>query len=214
MNHLIIHANHRDESFLSNAVSVLEQQLVDNGEQVNIRDLYKMEFNPVLTSSDIKQFRNGNFPEDILAEHKYIEWANYIWMLYPVWWSGMPAILKGYIDRVFSSGFAYKIENNQAIGLLNSKKAIIINSMGQSKEEYSKSGMFDAMNKTTDLGVFTFCGIEVLDHLFFTSITSASNVIKEEYYEKIRLLTHKVNKNIIKKEVSCMAGLENPVRLN
>ncbi len=115
MNHLIIHATHRNESFISQAVDVLKETLLARGENVLLRDLYSINFDPVLTVTDFELARHGNTPDDIRKEQEYIAAADIVWIFYPVWWTGMPAILKGYFDRVFLSGFAYKMAGNNPL---------------------------------------------------------------------------------------------------
>ena len=195
MNHLIIHATHRNESFISQAVVVLGKALLAKGENVLLRDLYSINFDPILTVTDFEMTRHGNTPEDIRAEQEYISSADIIWFFYPVWWTGMPAILKGYIDRVFLSGFAYKMAGNNPIGLLRDKKVVIINSMGQTREEYEELGMFEAMKLTTDTGVFGFCGMHVICHKYFTSIMSVNEKQRLKYFKEIEKLVEHIVEN-------------------
>jgi NAD(P)H dehydrogenase (quinone) len=127
----------------------------------------------------------GRLPDDISREQEFIRQADYLWFVYPIWWTSMPAILKGYIDRVFLNGFAYQLENDRPIGLLTDKKVIILNSMGMSREEYKLSGMFKAMELTIDKGIFEFTGMKVLAHKYFTSIMSVNEDTRKAYLEEI-----------------------------
>lgn len=179
--HLIIKSLHRNESFLAKASKALEMFLFDNNAEISIRDLYSMDFNPVLTSTDFQMLKSGQLPIDIQSEQKFIKETDIIWFIFPIWWTSMPAILKGYIDRILLNGFAYAMENNKPKGLLRDKKVVIINSMGESFEDYKKIGMFNALKLTIDTGIFKFTGMEVIDHLYFTSIMTASNEEKENY---------------------------------
>jgi NAD(P)H dehydrogenase (quinone) len=182
MNHLIIYANYNDGSFNHALCNELITTYSSLGHTVKVRDLYALGFNPVLTESDYRLMQTGHTPADILIEQKHISDADVITFLYPIWWTSMPAILKGYIDRVFAYGFAYKASENGSIGLLSSKKAFIINTTGQPKSLYEK-GMYQALNMTTNTGIFEFCDIKVLDHLYFSSINSVSDNTRAEYIE-------------------------------
>ena len=62
MNHLIVHATHRNESFISQAVDVLKETLLDRGENVLLRDLYSINFNPVLTVTDFEIGQAWEYP--------------------------------------------------------------------------------------------------------------------------------------------------------
>lgn len=192
--HLIIKAIHRDESFLSRAVNRLIGSLKKNKQNIEIRDLYELKFNPVLTSSDFDAVKENNTPVDILTEQEFITDADYIWVVFPIWWTSMPAILKGYIDRVFLSGFAYRMEKVYPKGLLTDKQVIIINSMGMSHEDYNKGGIFNALELTIDKGIFEFSGMNVLVHKYFSSIMSANQEEREKYYQEIELLVNKILK--------------------
>ena len=79
----------------------------------------------------------------------------------------MPAIMKGYIDRVMSYGFAYRYDQSVQKGLLAGKQTVIINTHGKSRSEYEHSGMDKALCLTLDTGVYTYCGLEVNRHFFF-----------------------------------------------
>lgn len=99
-----------------------KSELEGKGHEVRVRDTYELNFNPVLGASDFISFSQGNTPEDIKEEQEHISWADSITFIYPVWWAGLPAILKGYVDRVFSHGFAYAYGENGIEKLLSGKK--------------------------------------------------------------------------------------------
>ena len=183
--HLIIKALHRDESFLSEGTERLIRALITNNEEVEVRDLYNLAFNPILTASDFEAVKSGRTPEDILIEQHHISNSDFIWIVFPIWWASMPAILKGYIDRVFLSGFAYQMEGDYPKGLLTDKDVIILNSMGMSNEDYKNEGMFKALELTMDKGVFEFSGMKVLAHKYFSSIMSADTERRERYFHEI-----------------------------
>lgn len=85
-----------------------------------VRDLYAINFQPVISSSEVI----GGIGEDVVREQEFLQWAEVITLIYPIWWTGMPAIMKGYIDRVFSYGFAYKYVNGVQMGLLKERKLL------------------------------------------------------------------------------------------
>ena len=192
MKHLIVKALHRDESFLAGGTDILFETLRKSGETVYVRDLYHEQFQPVLTQEDFGALNTGRLPSDIALEQEYIKNADILWLVFPVWWSSMPAILKGYIDRVFLSGFAYKMHDERPVGLLTDKKVVILNSMGMSREEYIETGMFDALRLTIDTGIFKFSGMQVIEHKYFTSIMSATHALRRKYLDEIAVLAKQV----------------------
>lgn len=185
MRHLIVTALHRSESFLSQGTKKLVASLKENGNRVEVRDLYKDNFQAILTTDDFERLKMNDLPEDIQREQDFITEADYMWIVFPIWWTSMPAILKGYIDRVFLNGFAYTMNGDRPVGLLKGKKVIIINSMGMSYKEYEESGTFEALKLTIDKGIFEFTGIEVVEHKYFASIMSADEDTRNKYFNEL-----------------------------
>ncbi|QWK12706.1 MAG: NAD(P)H-dependent oxidoreductase [Aquificota bacterium] len=150
-----------------------------------LRDLYALGFDPVLSSKDFESLSAGKVPEDIAREQEIIKGSQLLIFIYPIWWTGMPAILKGYIDRVFSYGFAYEERDGELVGLLSDKRVIIINTLGASEEDYRPSGMEECLKKTTDVGIFKFCGMQVIKHIFLYSIPYVSDEERRSMLEGI-----------------------------
>lgn len=126
MNHLIVFAHPHQESFNRAILDTAVRALQTKGHEVHVRDLYQLGFNPVLTGEDTAEMKKGSTPADIQAEQAFITKADVITFVYPVWWTGLPAILKGYVDRVFAYGFAYQYNSQGGIDkLLAGKKGVI-----------------------------------------------------------------------------------------
>lgn len=186
MKHVIVYAHPNTESFNHAILETVKSELEEKGHEVRVRDLYELNFNPVLGASDFISFSQGNTPEDIKEEQEHISWADSITFIYPVWWAGLPAILKGYVDRVFSHGFAYAYGENGIEKLLSGKKGLLLSTMGNTKEAYTAGGMFEAMKKTTDVGIFEFTGIETIEHTFYTSVPSVDDSVRKQYLEEVK----------------------------
>ena len=111
MNILIIYSHPSEKSYTFQILETLKKMFSEQNWNVDISDLYAMNFQSDMTSQEYERegFAKTDLPisEDILAEHKKIEWADCIIFLYPVWWSDCPAKLKGWFDRVYSVGYAY-----------------------------------------------------------------------------------------------------------
>jgi NAD(P)H dehydrogenase (quinone) len=186
MKYLIIYA-HPNESSLNNQLlkNVIES-LQKEQQEIEIRDLYKIQFNPVLSLADMEGQRIGKVDAIVQQEQDYISWADHLVFIYPIWWTGMPAIMKGYIDRVFSYGFAYRYDQGVQRGLFTGKMATIINTQGKSKAEYESIGMDKALSLTSDKGVFTYCGLEINQHFFFDRAHKISSSVVEEWGIQIK----------------------------
>lgn len=172
---LILYAHPNPKSFNNAILKTIENQLEKNGHQVEIRDLYKIEFDPVLKADDFEKLQQGQVTEDVKIEQDFVAWADLIIVVAPVWWANLPAILKGYIDRVFSHGFAYTFGENGPEGLLPGKQAYLVSTSGAPNEIYSQMGMHDSFTKTIDEGIFSFCGIQVIEHKYFGAVPMVSD---------------------------------------
>lgn len=186
MKHLVIVAHPYSKSFGKGIADTIEKEVLDNGSEVRVRDLYEIEFNPTLKSSDLLNLQTGNYAEDIRIEQEHIKWADVITFVYPVWWAGLPAILKGYVDRVFANGFAFTHTEEGQIGLLKGKKAILVSTTGFPNDIYETIGMHKAMEKTSDDSIFKFCGIDVIKHVFFGAIPYSTEEDRKKYLKDIK----------------------------
>ncbi|WP_226390404.1 NAD(P)H-dependent oxidoreductase [Penaeicola halotolerans] len=186
MRHLIVYAHPSLHSLNGFFKQVVEDSVKRKGDELEIRDLYKLNFNPILSAEDIAGQRQGKVKSDVRVEQEFIKWADCLTFIYPIWWTGFPAIMKGYIDRVFTYGFAYRYNEGVHESLLTDKQAIIINSHGKSHAEYHQSGMHKALLLTSDIGIYSYSGISVKRHIFFEKADSVSSQELLDWERQIR----------------------------
>ncbi|HIJ60921.1 MAG TPA: NAD(P)H-dependent oxidoreductase [Nitrospirae bacterium] len=190
MKQLIVFSHPNPKSFCGAIKEKVIETYKSLGDEVVVRDLYEMNFDPVLKSKDFEGLQSGNLPEDIKREQGYIKDADVITFIYPIWWTGLPAMVKGYIDRIFLHGFAYAIDENMNIQpLLKGKKAIIFNTSGAPKEYYDEIGMTRALEMTSDKGIFEFCGFEVLIHKFFGAVPYVDDKTRKAMLDEVAIIT-------------------------
>lgn len=193
INHLIVYCNPNPKSLSSAYRDALVELTEMSANPVNVRDLYNIGFSPVLEMRDFDAVKHGQIPAEVKVEQDYVMWANLITFVYPVWWAGMPALMKGYIDRVFTKGFAYTMDDEGHLkGLLGDKKVVILNNMGFPYAYYEKMGMLDSMKQATDEGIFKFCGMEVVEHRFFGHLDAASKAEREGHVEVLKMIYDKI----------------------
>lgn len=185
MNHLVVFAHPNQESFGKGIVDTLVKASEEKGASVRVRDLYSIGFDPILKPADFVAFQSGKVPEDIAAEQEHVKWADVITFVYPVWWVAFPAILKGYVDRVFSYGFAYEVVDGAPNGLLKGKKALLFCTTGTSNEIYSANGMHNSMKQTTEQGIFNFSGITEVKHTFFGAVPYVTDETRGDYLKEV-----------------------------
>ncbi len=185
MQHLIIFAHpNRTDSFnkavLNAVVNASEQQQVS----VEIRDLYALNFNPILSESELKN-ASQHTPADIVAEQQLIDQADFITIIYPLWWMGFPAILKGYFDRILSHGFAYKTENGKSVGLLHGKKMQQFITLGNSAEKYQCMGFDRSLKDCLVDGLFNFCGITDIEHRLLGDVHGVQDAERQAMLDQV-----------------------------
>lgn len=188
MKNLVIYAHPNSASLNHFFQQTVVESLQESGQEVVVRDLNHIGFNPVFSLEDMNGQRIGQVANDVKIEQDFITWADRIIFIYPIWWTGMPAIMKGYIDRVFSYGFAYRYDQGVQKGLLTGKQAIIINSHGKSNAEYEAIGMDKALALTSDTGIFTYSGLEIKQHFYFDKADRASAENISEWVNEIKAI--------------------------
>lgn len=186
MNHLIIYAHANENSFNAAVRDAILNELRGRNEEAAVRDLYKMKFDPVLTDSELNGFYEQKYPSDILTEHQHIQWADVLYFVFPTWWYSMPAILKGYIDRVFATGFAFRYSKEGPIGLLTGKKAFVFQTAADPEEALLSRNLISAMENSIDTGILSYCGLAVAEHKFMTGIHHVSDETRSRYLQEIK----------------------------
>ncbi len=185
MKHLIIYCHLNPDSFTKAIVDKVEKVSKEKGDEVKIIDLYGDKFNPVLDFTDIEyMFMGKDVPEDIKKYQELVTWADHLTVVYPLWWAQMPAMLKGFVDRVFANGYAFSYGENGPIGLLGGKTAKLYISTGNPGEYYEQSGMYDAQRRVNDEGIFGFCGIKS-NTTFFGNVAMGTDELRKSYLNSI-----------------------------
>lgn len=188
MHILAVFAHPSSKSFNRSILQILAEVAAAKGHDCNVLDLYEENFNPVLSDADFDTFNRAQIPEDILDNQKRVKNADVVFFIHPIWWFGMPAILKGWIDRVFSYGFAYGHDSRGVKPLLAGKKAVIINTAGGAEEpSYERTGFKDAIVKLNDLGIYQFVGFDIILRRFFFEVPAASDAERRDMLEELRL---------------------------
>ncbi|TQI78382.1 NAD(P)H dehydrogenase (quinone) [Serratia fonticola] len=165
--HALIVISHPLDTSLTHSVAATIAEGITQAEPnhtVEIADLTQEGFNPVFSTMDNAAFRKmSEVPPDILAEQARIERADALVLVFPIYWWTMPALLKGWIDRVFSNGWAYE---EQADGTTTKKLGhlpVHLVALGAaSKGVYDRHGFTAAFNAQITHGIFDYCGAPVV----------------------------------------------------
>lgn len=157
MNVLIIYAHPEPQSFNGALKNLAVSELTSLGHQVKVSDLYAMNFKAVADRDDFlmrqdydffkyaaeqkNAVKTNSFTKDIQEEQEKLLWADFVVFQFPMWWYSMPAILKGWVDRVFAAGFAYSSDMQYDTGGLKGRKAMLSITTGYPKPGYSSYGI-------------------------------------------------------------------------
>ncbi len=174
MKHLIIYSHPNPKSFNHAIMETVKNVYENRGDEVVVRDLYAMDFNPQLSGDDFMALLQKTQRIDVKTEQEYVAWADMLTFIYPTWWHNLPAILKGWVDRIFTLGFSYYYDANGLQGMLTDKKAIIITTCGNPYEFIETNGYFDLYKKLVDEGTIGAMGIDIRKHFYFTGIPRTS----------------------------------------
>lgn len=181
MNVLIVYAHPEPQSMNSAMFAAAVAALEAAGHTVQSTDLYDMQFNPVSDRSNFTTVQNPAFYKQQLeevyateqngfaplidAEQQKVEWCDLMIWQFPLWWFGVPAILKGWVDRIFAMGRTYGGGHFYEKGIFSGKKALLSLTTGGGPEAYVKGGFngnLTGMLRPLHRGILQFTGFTVL----------------------------------------------------
>lgn len=186
---LIVHAHPEPASLNSTLKTFMEQHLRETGHEVQTSDLYAMGWKSALDAGDFMDrdpdarldvvsdsrhaFDTRTQTPDVVAEQEKLRWADALILQFPLWWFTMPAILKGWVDRVFANGFAYGVGEHSderwgdryGEGVFVGKRAMLSVTAGGWDTHYGPRGIngpIEDLLFPINHGVLYYPGFEVL----------------------------------------------------
>ena len=200
MNVLIVHAHPEPQSFTAalrdQAVATLQGQ----GHQVQVSDLYAMHWNPLASAADFTQRDNPDYlvyaleqrlgvksqtlAADIQQELDKLLWADLLILNFPLYWFSVPAILKGWIDRVLVSGVCYGGKRFYDQGGLAGKRALVTLTLGGREHMFGEGaihGPLEDMLRPLLRGTLAYVGLEVLPPFVAWHVPYISQEAREEF---------------------------------
>ncbi|MTV40736.1 NAD(P)H-dependent oxidoreductase [Duganella radicis] len=171
MNVLIVYAHPEPRSLNGALKDFAVQHLRAAGHAVQVSDLYAMEWNATLAASEIPE--RVHHRADILREQEKLRWADTVIFQFPLWWFSMPAIMKGWVERVYTLGFGYGVGEHSdrrwgdryGEGTLSGKRAMLVVTAGGWESHYSPRGINGAVDELLfpiHHGILYYPGMEVL----------------------------------------------------
>lgn len=164
--HALIVVSHPLTDSLTQQVAEAVAQGITQASRENsseIASLTQEGFNPVFNAGDHTAFTNGApLPADVLKEQARIEKADALVLVFPIYWWAMPGLLKGWIDRVFSNGWAYEEgANGKVSGKLGHLPVHLVALGGSDMKTFDKHGYAQSWKTQIAHGIFDYCGAPV-----------------------------------------------------
>lgn len=204
MKTLIVYAHPESTSLNHSLQELAVSTLEAAGHQVRVSDLYASNWKAVVDASDYgsaassplrvasdsgRAFDTGTLTADVRAEQEKLLWADTIIFQFPLWWYAMPAILKGWVDRVFTYHFAYGVGEHSDTkygerfgeGTLVGRRALLSVTVGGPESHYSDRGIngpIDDLLFPIHHGILYYPGIEVLPPFV---IYGTDRITEDEY---------------------------------
>lgn len=189
MNVLLVYAHPEPRSLNGSLKDFSIKRLQDNGHEVQVSDLYAMRWKPLLDADDNtdrlagerfdpsldskRAFANGTQSQDIVLEQDKMRWADAVILQFPLWWYSMPAILKGWVERVYACGLVYGVGEYSDThwgdrfgeGVFMGKRAMLVVTAGGWSSHYAPRGIngpIDDILFPIQHGILYYPGFDVL----------------------------------------------------
>ena len=171
-------------SFNKAILDKVVEKLDETKEKYTIIDLNKDKFNPVMTEEELSLYSQGKSIDPLVKKYQEIlKNTDELILVFPIWWMSMPAILKGFFDKVMTKGFAYENAKNGIKGLLtNIKTAKMITTAEAPKILLSITGFGITMKKANLGGV----GIKKTEWIHYSLKSKGKDEDRRKFLEKVK----------------------------
>jgi putative NADPH-quinone reductase len=178
-NMYLVWAHPRSDSLTAQMVDVIRSRSMQSGIKVTTLDLYRNGFNPVLDMEDEPEWGNPGKAHSNEVQHFFrdLQSNDTLVVVYPVWWYSFPAILKGYLDRVFNYGLAYGGGHTLPV-----KKIRWVALVGGTEDSYIEHGWNSAMNNILS-SMANYVGVEDSNALFLYNTVGKKD--DNDYHQKL-----------------------------
>jgi len=173
--HAVIFAHPNERSFTAAVAAAYAEAVQSLGQTAVLRDLYRIGFDPCLRDSE-RVGENGFQPgQDVLSERQLIGRCDVFALIYPLWLNAPPAMLKGYLDRVFGFGFAYGADGHSYEPMLKGRSLISFSSSGAPAAWLQETGSWNALQALFDTYFASLCGMRVVTHVHTGGVTPGAS---------------------------------------
>ena len=144
-------------------------------------------------------------PKDVLAQQEKVAAADGLAFIAPIFWMNFPAILRGWVERVFTYGFVYTMTKDAWLQgdlsgrqpLLQHKKALIMTPTFFRESDYRDSGCGAAIERLVDDFGFRYPGIETVEHVYFYAVGAVDDATRQDYLQRAYRLGHEFESSLV-----------------
>ena len=199
---LFLYAHSQEASFNAALLNTAVETARAEGHEVVVSDLYAMNFNPVASAADFKERRfpghlqydreqkhavqTRTFSDDIAAEIEKLLWCDMMILQFPLWWYGVPAIMKGWFDRVFANGLMYGQLGRFNHGGLKGKRAMGSMTTGCYPAMAASGGVMGHLRAVLwhpQYGTLAYVGFDVLEPFVAWSTRYEDDAARHDYLD-------------------------------
>lgn len=180
---LLINGHPNKDSFNFGIAAAYRKGAESSGAEIREIVIAELDFNPNLVFGYQKR---TELEPDLLNAWEKIQWADHLVWIHPVWWGGLPAITKGFIDRLFLPGFAFQYRENSSFWdkLLKGKTAHIITTLDQPGWFYRFYFRRPSVNQLKR-SVLQFCGVSPVKVSYIGTIKNSKSEMREKWLKNV-----------------------------
>jgi NAD(P)H dehydrogenase (quinone) len=186
LRHVVVLAHPDPHGFNATVADVYCQTVRECGQDAILRDLYAMGFDPVLKDTERPGHEGFTLSQDVIDELDTIRGADVFTIIYPIWFGMPPAMMKGYIDRVFGAGVTPReIQDRAGHSVLSDKHMVSITSSGAREVWLDEQAQIESLKNVLTRYLFHAFGIKSAEHLQFGGITEgfAKNFVGQNFQD-------------------------------
>lgn len=190
MKTLIVYNHPYEGSFCNAILMAVQRGLKKGGHTCKVINLDKDNFDPVMRAKDLKAFAElgrgiesalMNLDPTVFRYKKKLEWADHIVMIFPIWWMSMPAMMKGFVDKVIFPGVAYEMDNGRLVSRLASLKQVTVISTMNTPADIYRDMFGNSLEGSLIKGTFNQIGIHDAEWISFNMVKQVGTEVREQW---------------------------------
>lgn len=192
--HVVILCHPEEDSFNASVARTYCETVAGIGHEAVLRDLYRIGFDPVLKATEQPGRPDFQLEADVANELDVINGADVFVLVYPIWFGTPPAMMKGYVERVFGSGFSHRaVRARQYHPMLSGSRLLSFTSSGTTQQWLEEQGAWRSLRQLFDQYIAQAFSLDRHEHVHFSAIVEGLKPrFIEENLEQVRQEARKI----------------------